>query len=416
MSCNLADSLGIVTFNTPSMKIKGSLINSMGTKTASTDDATELTKSVQPPIACIITQHPSVFHGLGMMKVEPIQLHIKPNALPVIQPPRPIPYHLKDTFDDAIHKMEADDVIKPHHGPVTWLSSPVLVPKTDGSMRITVDLRNLKKALQDTHLPIPRADDIMPMFTGKSIFSKLDLKIVFHQLELSEDSQILTVFHAGNRLMLYKRLTMGTLPASGELNSRLCPIVANIPNTTVIQDNIVVATADKETHYQMLEAVIIGLEKARLTVSPSKCILGQPEILFWGFKVNKNGIEPDPNKVQAVQEAGRPTSKDELQSFLCMIRLNSTFIPDLAAATANLRELKKQNAVFKWTETHEKEFQNIKNTFTTDVLLRHNDTNKNTFIFVDAHFIGLYAILAQGQSIEQTKAVTLASQTTTATG
>ena len=118
-------------------------------------------------------------------------------------------------------------------------------------------------------------------------------------------------------------------------------------------------------------------------------------------------VKPDPNKVQAVQEAGRPTS------FLCMIRSNGTFIPDLVAATANLRELTIQNAVFKWTETHEKEFQNIKDTFTTDVLLRHYDTNKNIFIFIDAHFPGLGTILAQGQSIEQTKAVALASLTTT---
>ena len=53
--CNLAESLGIITFNTPSMEIKGSLTNPMGTKTASTDDAIELTKSVRPPIARIIT-------------------------------------------------------------------------------------------------------------------------------------------------------------------------------------------------------------------------------------------------------------------------------------------------------------------------------------------------------------------------
>ena len=90
-------------------------------------------------------------------------------------------------------------------------------------MRVTVDLRNLNKALQDTHLPIPRVDDIMSMFTG------------------------------------------------------------NIPNAAVIQDEIVVATADKETHYQTLEAVITALEKAGLTVSPSKSILGQPEIPFWGI-------------------------------------------------------------------------------------------------------------------------------------
>lgn len=55
--------------------------------------------------------------------------------------------------------MESDDVIEPHLGPVTWLSNPVLVPKADGSMQITVDLRNHNKALQNTHLHIPRVDD-----------------------------------------------------------------------------------------------------------------------------------------------------------------------------------------------------------------------------------------------------------------
>ena len=268
-----------ITFNTPSIEIKGSHINSKGTKTASTDDASELTKSVRPPIVRIITQHQWVSHGLGKMKAKRIQLHVKPNTSLVIQPPRPITYHLKDTFDDVIRKKESDDIIEQHHGPVTWLSSPELVPKADGSMRVTVDLRNLNKALQGTHLPIPVVDDIMSMFTGKSVFSKLDLKTAFHQLELSEDSWILTVFRAGDRLMRCKRLTMGTLPASSELNFRFCPIIANIPNAAVIQDNIVIATPDKETHYQTLEAVITTLEKTGLTVSPS--ILGQPEIPFW---------------------------------------------------------------------------------------------------------------------------------------
>ena len=98
-----------------------------------------------------------------------------------------------------------------------------------------------------------------------------------------------------------------------------------------------------------------------------------------------------------------------------MIRSNVTFLSNLAVATVNLRELTKQNAVFKWTESHEKEFQNIKDTFTTDVLVRHYDTNKNTFIFFGTHFTGFCAILAQGKSIEQTKALALTSQTTTAT-
>ena len=156
VSCNLAESLGIITFNTSSMEIKGSLINPMGTKTASTNDTTELTKSVRPPIACISTQHSSVFHSLGKMKAKPIQLHVKPNASPVIQPPRPILYHLKDTFNDVISKMESDDVIESHYRPVKWLSNPVLVPKADGSMRVTVDLKKSQQSTTRHSPPYPQ--------------------------------------------------------------------------------------------------------------------------------------------------------------------------------------------------------------------------------------------------------------------
>ena len=99
-----------------------------------------------------------------------------------------------------------------------------------------------------------------------------------------------------------------------------------------------------------------------------------------------------------------------MNSFLCMIRSNGQFIPNLAAATANLRDITKNNAVFEWSDAHEAEFQNLKSAFTKDVLLRHYDTNSPTFIHVDAHYTGLSAILAQGPSIESSQA---ASRTTT---
>ena len=141
--------------------------------------------------------------------------------------------------------MVENDVIEDHTGPITWISNPVLVPKPDGNLRITVDLRQVNKALEDPHLPIPRVDDILPMFSGKKIFSKLDLKTAFHQIELDEASRHLTVFRAGDKLKRYKRLAMGSLPASGELNKRLHPVLAHIQSAEIIHDDIVIATTDQ---------------------------------------------------------------------------------------------------------------------------------------------------------------------------
>eukprot|EP00112_Aurelia_sp_Birch-Aquarium-sp1_P020148 Seg5125.1 transcript_id=Seg5125.1/GoldUCD/mRNA.D3Y31 product="Transposon Tf2-2 polyprotein" protein_id=Seg5125.1/GoldUCD/D3Y31 len=94
--------------------------------------------------------------------------------------------------------MEDDDDIEQHYGPVTWLANPVLVPKRDGNMRIIVDLRGLNQALQNPHLPIPHIEDIMPLFKGKFIFRKLDLKTACHQLQLDAASHPPTVVCAGD--------------------------------------------------------------------------------------------------------------------------------------------------------------------------------------------------------------------------
>ena len=124
-----------------------------------------------------------------------------------------------------------------------------------------------------------------------------------------------------------------------------------------------------------------------------------------------NGLKTRPQKVQAVCYLERPQSKDELESFLCMICSNGQFIPDLTAATAKLSELTRDSKMFVWSEAHEIEFQNLKADFTEDAFLRHYDTNAPTFIFVDAHYTGLSAILTKGNSIEATKAVAIASTT-----
>ena len=373
-SCKLAESLGLISFN--SLPSQVSAISSHNSQNQfCNNDFEDFKNKSQQSVAIILSKYEGVFTGLGKLKASPVHFHLKPNAKPIIQPPRQIPYHLQPNFEKIIHEMERDDVIEQHCGPVTWLANPVLVPKPDGNIRITVDLRGLNQALEDPHLPIPRVEDILPMFNGKSIFSKLDLKTAFHQLELDAASRPLTVFRAGDRLMRYKRLTMGTLPASGELNQRLRPILANIPNAAVIQDDIVIAATDITSHSTSLERVLPALANAGLTVSPKKCILASPEIPFWGFRVTKDGIRPGPQKVQAVSHAERPQNKDEVESFLCMIRSNGQFIPDLAAATANLRELTRDINAFVWSDAHETEFQNLKNAFNEDVLLRHYDTN-----------------------------------------
>ena len=175
-------------------------------------------------------KYPEVFEGVGKLKDYQVKLHIDPSIPPVAEPQRPIAFHLQSKHSMEIDKMEEVGIIEEHEGPAPWISNTVSAPKDDGGLRITLDCRNLNKAIKSTNLPIPRPEDIRAKLAGCKFFSKLDFKTAFHQLEIVPESRHLTVFHDGKgRLMRYTRLTMGTSPASGELNKTLIPLFRDMP-------------------------------------------------------------------------------------------------------------------------------------------------------------------------------------------
>ena len=113
---------------------------------------------------------------------------------------------------------------------------------------------------------------------------------------------------------------MGAKPASGELNKALRPIFSKIPGVHIIHDDVVVATKTTEEHEQTLKEVLRTCAELGLTLNPNKCIFKKSEIPFWGMIVSKDGVRPDPSKVQALKDASRPRTKNELMSFLCMVQ------------------------------------------------------------------------------------------------
>lgn len=64
------------------------------------------------------------------------------------------------------------------------VSNVVLTPKDDGDIRVTVDDRNVNKAIKLSNLPIPKQEDIKAKLAHKVYFSKLDFKSAFWQVEL----------------------------------------------------------------------------------------------------------------------------------------------------------------------------------------------------------------------------------------
>ena len=103
--------------------------------------------------------------------------------------------------------------------------------------------------------------------------------------------------------------------------------------------------ANQAEHKEGLEAVLVRLQEATVTLNPEKCELSKETVRFLGQLVGKNGIRADPSKIAAVKYLAERTDVHELRRFLGMVNQSGKYIPNLAELSHPLCELlSKKNA------------------------------------------------------------------------
>lgn len=83
--------------------------------------------------------------------------YTKKYARPIQQPQRRLNPHLKDIVKEELQKMLDVNFIYPISDS-KWVSPLVVVPKKNGKWWICVDYKELNKATQKDHFPLPFID------------------------------------------------------------------------------------------------------------------------------------------------------------------------------------------------------------------------------------------------------------------
>ncbi len=347
----------------------------------------------------IVQKFPTVFTGVGKLADYKLKIHIDPNVVPVAQKPRRIPYPLKDRVLKKISELESLDIIEKVTGPTSWVSPAVFAPKPNkDDIRICVDMRCANQAILREKLPMSTVDDVLEEMNGSSVFSKLDLKLGFHQVELDESSRDITTFAVGDSLYRYKRLSFGISSAPEKYHNIIRQSICDIPGVTSIADDIVVHGKSVEEHDRSLYMLLKRLEEKKLTVKQDKCKIGMNEIQFMGLIINKHGIGPTEEKAKAIKGAKEPSTISELKSFLGLASFCSRFIPDFATIAEPLRKLTRQGTEWKWGSREQEAFDILKDKVGNASMMAFFDKNAQTEIWTDASQVGLGAILVQEQN------------------
>ena len=121
-----------------------------------------------------------------------------------------------------------------------------------------------------------------------------------------------------------------------------------------------------------LRQVLDRLRSAKLTAKPSKCIIGYSNIECLGHNIEGQFVRPKDEKIQAISEAVRPTTKKQVKSFIGLAGFYRKFIPNFSTIASPLTDLTKKdkpNNIKDWQDHHEKAFQTLKNRLTSDPIL-----------------------------------------------
>ena len=82
--------------------------------------------------------------------------------------------------------------IRPSVSP--WGAPALLVKKKYGTFRMCIDYRKLNKVTIKNRYPLPRIDDLFDQVRRATVFSKIDLRIGYHQLRMQDEYISKTTF------------------------------------------------------------------------------------------------------------------------------------------------------------------------------------------------------------------------------
>ncbi|GKA81171.1 putative reverse transcriptase domain-containing protein [Tanacetum coccineum] len=149
------------------------------------EDKSERKKLKDVPI---VRDFPEVFPEdlLGLPPARPVEFQIDliPGSAPVARVPyRLAPSEIKE-LSEQLQELSDKGFIRPSSSP--WGAPVLFVKKKDGSFRMCIDYRELNKLTIKNHYPLPRINDLFDQLQGSSIYSKIDLRLGYHQLRVRE--------------------------------------------------------------------------------------------------------------------------------------------------------------------------------------------------------------------------------------
>ena len=149
-----------------------------------------------------------------------------------------------------------------------------------------------------------------------------------------------------------------------------------------IDDLLVTTNGSLDDHLEKLGTVLDKLQKAGLKVNAKKSNFCRSEVEYLGYLITRNGIKPQPKKVEAIHNMAVPRTRKQLRSFLGLVNYYREIVLRKSDIAAPLTKLTSTKVPYKWTQEQETAFQKLKMAINREPMLNYPEISLKNLRFI----------------------------------
>ena len=216
--------------------------------------------------------------------------------------------------------------------------------------RIVLDYRKLNFKAFPARYSIHTAEDLIGMIgrAKATIFSSIDLKSSFWQMELAENARAYTAFTImGDAQYQWTRAAMGLAQSPGSFSRLIGITVRGLAHTCSYVDDLLTHSVTDLLHIKHLNDVFRRFRLHGLKINIEKSKFGVSKCNFLGYSLSKDGVTPGLDKSTAILESPEPDTRKKLSSFLGLANFYRNHIGHYSRKAAPLYALTRAQSEWK---------------------------------------------------------------------
>jgi Reverse transcriptase (RNA-dependent DNA polymerase)/RNase H-like domain found in reverse transcriptase len=293
---------------------------------------------------------------------------------------------------------QAMGYIEPTNSPY---SSPFFfIKKKDGTLWPVQDYREINKwTIRDVY-PIPQITHILKQLQGKTLFTALDIRWGYNNIQIKPEDRHKAAFQTPYGLyqpnVMYFGLTNSPPTFQKTIDCLFHPLKDKYPGMLfVYMDDILIATNnDLPLHQRIIHDVLDLLETESFFLKPSKCKFEHSAIDYLGIVISNGAISIDPTKWDSLATwPEQLVTVKQVCSTLGVFSYQRPFIRGFADIAKPLTKLTKKEAPFLWTPRCTAAIQTLKQIVLSDPVLQQPHPDRPYTLEVDASQYATGAIL-----------------------